>query len=893
MVGPVAYTSDRTPISDADLAKHVEQRTAHFPSNQLVDMVSPQGEHFAVPGSEVWHQIDNNGARVLGAGEAEHRAAVKSAAESPVEVAKQAGAGVARTLTLGASDPLLEAVSPGYAKQEAIRQEAQPLVTQGSEMLGYALPIAGEIGLGGRVLKGATAIPRAISQVGRAAAERGTGALGQGLTKRVVGGTLAGAVEGTGFGIQQGISNQTVHDEPLTAQNILLNTTVGAGLGGLLGGLEHVVAKKASVGLPEKLDNLQAEKPSLLEPRAPVEPTPSGKPSLVDRAKQTVADASVGMELRGTGLIGSDVKKIVQEGGPDAAQRIAQRLKNEPGFAAGDGAKEIFEKANAVKSEAGQTFDTMQNTLESHNFRVDANQVLDDIDQNVLKPLRESGLKDNRRLATRIDDGILSDLRKQTSGETDEYHALLKKEQSRLARGHADDIFQQLNGIDQPQRTVREMDRLVRRGVAAQGPQIEQQARMNLLEQGIGVGKPELTFEELRTLRQQIDKKIDLNKAAGDLTEKGKVIRGIRDEMEQSLNRQIAAKVDPELAKAYTAAKLRYKDWATVTDLLRNRMGVNQGNRFVSLTDTVAAGEGLAHAGPLGALTGLIANKTIRSPQASRIGADIANKLAGDRAILSAGGINREASNAVGKTAQAINETVEKSQTPIVKWNKAAAYQVPVAIGKSAVSLFEFNKNLNSSGNSINPEHEQRLALLDGQPGLQAQVALAQTSAQKVATDLLPRADQPVNPVLGEHQPPPPESRAQEYAEVVKLLNEPHTVLTKFAEGTLTRQEVTALTQAIPLAMQQLQMHALTALSSAVEKGKTPDYQMRLRLGLLTGKPVDPSDTPQFTQTIQGMYSQNPKAEAPPKATGSRRHKSPNQTKSSDRRDSTIDRFNQ
>jgi hypothetical protein len=890
MARPVAYTPEGIPISDASLHDAIASGAARFKTGDTVHFVSQTGDHYSVPGEQAWKEI-KQGAKPITNTEYEHYEAVKTSSESPLETAKTAGAGLARTLTMGASDPLLESLSPGYAKNEAIRQEANPAAKEASEILGYALPIAGEVGLGGRILKGATAIPRAVSQVGRTAGKGATSALGEGITKRVVGGVATGAVEGTGFGIQQGISNQTVHDEPLTAQNILLNTGIGAGLGGLLGGIEHVVKSKASVKLSEKVDNIQAEKPSLLEPRAPVEPIQSGKPSLIDRAKQTVADASVGMELRGSGLIGSDVKRIVQQGGPESAERIAQRLRNEAGVEIGDNANAIYGKYKAVKAEAGQTFETMQNTLEERRFRVDANQVLDDIDQNVLKPLRESGLKDNRRLANRIDDGILSDFRKQTSGETDEFLAALKAEKKDVAKSYADHMYEEFTSFDQPTRTVRELDRLVRRAVAAKAGDIEALARTHVTERGLGgIPKPELTFAELRELRKQIDKKLDLDKAAGDLTEKGKIIRGIRDEMEQSLNRQIAAKVDPELAKAYTSAKLRYKDWAQVTELLRKRMGVNVGNRFVSLTDTVAAGEGAAHAGALGALTGLIANKTIRSPAASRIGAEIANKLAGDRAVLSAGGINREASNAVGKTAQAINETVQKSGTPIVQWNKAAAYQVPVAIGKSAVSLYEFNKRINSFGNSIDPEHEQKLALLDGQPGLQAQVALAQTSAQKVATDLLPSADQPVNPVLGEHQPPPPESRAQEYADVVKLLNEPKTVLDKFADGTLTRAQVAALNQALPLAMQQLQMHALEGISKLVEKGKTPDYQTRLKLGLLTGKPVDPSDTLQFTSTIQGMYAQNPKMEAPPKVTGSRR--ASRQAKMADRRESSTDRFN-
>ena len=485
-------------------------------------------------------------------------------------------------------------------------------------------------------------------------------------------------------------------------------------------------------------------------------------------------------------------------------------------------------------------------------------------------------------------------MRESTTGETPEYFDLLKKEKARLAKEHANDLLEQLNAEGQPTRTVREMDRLIKRGLAAQEGPIEAQARANLLEQGIGLGKTELTFAEARALRQQLDKTLNLNKQAGELNETGQIVRQLRDQMERSLDNQIAEKVSPDMARQYVDTKLRYRDWKQVTDLLKSRMGVSQGNRFVSLTDTVAAAEGAAHAGPLGAITGFIANKTIRSPQASRLAAEIADKLAGDRAILSAGGINREASNAVGKTAESIQATMQKAATPIAESRKAAAYQVQVALGKSAASFAEFQKNLQSSGNTTsNEEQSQRLAILDGQPGLQAQVAMAQTQAQQIATSALPHADQPVNPALGEHQPPPPESAVHDYAELVKLLDSPKSVLDKFADGTLTRAQIAALNQALPLAMQQLQQHALEGLAQMVEKGKTPDYQTRLRLGLLTGKPVDTSDNPKFTSTIQSMYQQNPPMEAPPKQAGGGRRRSANQTKLSDRRESSIDRFNQ
>lgn len=892
----VAYTPDGIPINDDELHSAIASGSARFKTGDQVHFVGKTGEHYSVPGEQAWKEIQH-GAKPLTSAEFEHYQAVKQAGESPLEVAKTAGAGLARSLTLGVSDPVLEAVSPGYAKQEAIRQEANPWAQTAGEVTGYALPIAGELGIGGKVVKGLTAVPRGVSTIARGTGEVATKGLAQGGVKRIAKGAITGAVEGTAYGTQEAISEQTVHDEPVTAQNILFNSAVGAGVGGLLGGLEHVVAKGKSKlqALPKELETSVKKPPSLLDPPTPAAaPEPTGKLSLLDRIKgkvqQTTADASVGMELRGSGLIGSDVKKIVHEGGPEAAERIARRLKTEPGVTIGDGPQDIYRKYMATKAQAGQTFGELENALEANNFRVDAKTVLDDIDQNVLKPLRESGLKDNRRLANRIDDGILSDFRKQTSGETDDYLRAMKKERVRVAGEEADKIRQELTDFGQPTRTVREVDRLVKQGVAAKVAEIEEKARQAVLGQGIGIAKPELTFEELRALRKTIDKKLDLNKAAGDLTEKGKIIRGIRDEMEQSLGRQIATKVDPALAKAYTDAKLRYKDWKRITDLVRDRNGQNQGNRFLSLTDTVSAAEGAVAAGPIGAAAGFIMNKGLRDPRVSRVAASVANKLAGERAVLSAGGVAREAQNAVGKSAEAVAETISKNATPITRNWRAAAYQVPVLIGKSTATIAELNQKLNSFDNTVNPEHEQRLAVLDGQPGLQQEVIMSQAAAVKTVLDMMPRADQPYNPVLGEHQAPPPNSRAQQFAETVKLLGDPAALLGKLDKGTLTRQQVAVLNQVLPSPMQELKKHTLIALIDSVEKGKTPNYQTRLKLGILTGLPIDPSDTPQSTVAIQRMYSETPMAAAPPKAP--RRSGGSANTKLASRRESSTDRFN-
>jgi len=181
---------------------------------------------------------------------------------------------------------------------------------------------------------------------------------------------------------------------------------------------------------------------------------------------------------------------------------------------------------------------------------------------------------------------------------------------------------------------------------------------------------------------------------------------------------------------------------------------------------------------------------------------------------------------------------------------------------------------LASSRDEITPEQDSVLAHLDGSPGLQSEVAMSQARGLKFALDNIPTAQQPPNPSLGEEQPPPPKSQAQEYADMLHMLDKPSTVLDKFKSGTLTRKQVGVLGEVLPEALKELQKHTLTALSNQIEQGKTPKYQMRLRMGILTGVPVDPSDTPQFVSTIQSIYQQIPMEKAPPKGRAAPRGRS-------------------
>ena len=307
---------------------------------------------------------------------------------------------------------------PGYAEQEKIRQEANPGLKTTGEVLGYALPVAGEVGLGGAAIKGVTAIPRALSTAARATGEAATGAVGKGALKRVLSGTVAGAVEGAGYNAGAQLAESAVQQDPFdarTAQKILFAGAEGAGVGGALGGtlglLSHM-GGKGKAALPA------AEKAPI--PVATEEPT-----GLLGRAKLAIqnkaAEAEVATELRSAGFRGSDIAKI---GTPEELPRIANRIRTDIGREAGDSLYQIADKTKAARTAAGHELGTLVDDLDASGLAVSRNDVTTAF-ENKLKAMRGSGVPEDARVAAQIERKYLGEFKERTTAPYREREAMV------------------------------------------------------------------------------------------------------------------------------------------------------------------------------------------------------------------------------------------------------------------------------------------------------------------------------------------------------------------------------------------------------------------------------------------------------------------------------------
>lgn len=196
-----------------------------------VNLVSPEGKVVAVPEEHAAWYIEHEQYRPET--QAEGIAATEQAKRTerfagPVGSAVAGGLGILRTVTGGLSDVGARAL--GVEQDVADIGEAHPTASLAGETLGYFTPGAGGAisGLGSRLAKAGEGAG-AFAQIGRAGA--------------------AGAAEGGLIGLQQGISELALSDDPLTTERaasaLSSNVLLGAGLGGGAGAL----GKSVELGL--------------------------------------------------------------------------------------------------------------------------------------------------------------------------------------------------------------------------------------------------------------------------------------------------------------------------------------------------------------------------------------------------------------------------------------------------------------------------------------------------------------------------------------------------------------------------------------------------------------------------------------------------------------------
>lgn len=216
-------------VAEADVPQAVLSKRAFFRKNDRVAITTtaPDGtDHFGtVPASSVYHAF-TNGWRFDGDSAAERQ--LQAAHGTPLEMLKTFGEGALNAATLGAGN-MAEAEMFGNGAEQQARERANPITAGAGNVAGIVLPA-----LVGDELGPASLLANAGKGVETA------------LGKGVIGAVGRGAFETGVFGGADELKEEVLGDKPIAAQKILSSATLSGLFGGGVSGMFHLAGALAA-----------------------------------------------------------------------------------------------------------------------------------------------------------------------------------------------------------------------------------------------------------------------------------------------------------------------------------------------------------------------------------------------------------------------------------------------------------------------------------------------------------------------------------------------------------------------------------------------------------------------------------------------------------------------
>lgn len=812
---------------------------------------------------------------------------------SIVEGAKAAGEHALSSATLGLSDVAL-AQDPEYREQRKLRDATFKAAGVAGEAAGFLVPGLGEVNGLGIVGRASKAIGAPVSAAGKVAAKVGTtvervaAGAAPGAARRVaskaLGGAAGGAIEGGIIGAGQALSDASIQNKELTAQLLLDHVRNGATIGGLLGG-----------GLSAGIESLSLAGSKVAGAKLPPISEVLGGAKGPDGLAQTKA-------LTSFGALGSDIKRIVKEGGADAPNRIGQRILDEAGYS-GEGAigrairhdiNSAVEVANERVAHYTDRLRDVYRKLDEGGQRVEISTVLGDIDQRVLGPLRSSKYGGDKTIARSIESDldplisaakkaddfrVSSDLVGGFRSSVNELDQALRtgsaasrgllssvEADAKVMRKHFESLGQkeavrELDGVlGNVQHVMRAIERSAapggRRFTSLPGVQKGLDARLVNAQKAMDrlaakteaaaarEGRATLSYQELWDLRKRIDK--DITNWTATASPNVGAYRDLREVLKDQIERQASR---TGLAKEFADANSGVADWIKVQKIAKERSGSLAGNRSIGLTDTIMGAAGVA-AGGLGGGAAAVAlaagNKFIRSPAGDRTLATLANRYSQWRKVVQA-------------SDDAAARLVSKSRGTV-----RAAPLREHAIGLSSRLALQYNKARERLAQAQNPE--RLLSELSGSTSGLREVspeladATVQAGARSAAfvSSLMPQAPgfPDLKSIARKRDMDVAESDKDRFLRSLMAADSPSSILAKAHDGKLTPSDVVAAKEAAPELYDAMRASVVEEATQQAGRGRVPGYQQRLQLSILTGIPLDASARPEVIAAYQALGSE-------------------------------------
>lgn len=399
------YNPQGVPLREWEIAEAIGKGEARFDARRAYTMVKPGGEVVTVPGSEGWkaleggYQLESDAAR-------EVRQYRKTAGVG--EAVKAFGEGAAESLTFGLSPGILAAEGIGgkeYAKRAEMREEEFGLARGAGQVAGFFTPMAAEglaaragTGVFGTAARATAKTIAAPTRVVTGVSSRIGGLVERGLAKVGApgairtGGRVAAesAFEGGLYNAGLALSEASLGDKELTAEQLLTafgeGASVGALVGGPLGAGGHLLASGT-----RRVAGVVGSKFA----------SKSGGNVL-----EQFANAKA---LKAVGLYPGQLGKIAEKRGEAFVQRLGKRVLDEGVLGEGvveAGTKSLAKRAKDLEQltqKTGRELGDLVKKVDDVGGRVDAAKLQNRFDNEVIGPLRSTGFGADARLADRLE----------------------------------------------------------------------------------------------------------------------------------------------------------------------------------------------------------------------------------------------------------------------------------------------------------------------------------------------------------------------------------------------------------------------------------------------------------------------------------------------------------
>lgn len=800
------------------------------------------------------------------------------------ELVKAGAEGLAKGATLGLSDVVLsELGGEEYREQRQLRQDEFSGISTAGEIAGAVAPalVSGGSSLAARA---AALTPAGLAARTAATVERGVGALGGralegGVLRTATGGAARlgaagateGAIAGAGFALSEAAIEGELGDLGEVAERAWAGAQSGA-IFGLVGGaaLGGVAAGTGAAGR-----------------------------ALLRRAGYTgdeLAEQANIQALKAAGAIQSDFKGVRQKGSGKLEQigndlRTYRLRDGRPIVDSWEDVTDIAPKITAAKEEVGAELGALRARVADEVVTDAAAAWIDDVQRQILAPLRADPLPAIRQRARRVEAQLVDISERVRTAKTgqaqaaeyiDRLEAALiepllsnpsamiveRATQLQAMMRRAADLAHSggmtRRGMQELGRTVvAPLTRVPVRAVAdAATEALSEVSRYRVV--------PPVTHGELQRVRESLQDIVYPKKPPGGglpapVPEHAQQLFEVERKLEQALEGQLEAaltRVSPDDVGRYAESKRLYESFRSAEQINQRAVDRQIGNRAISLSDYLT---GVGAAGPVaGAL--MAGNVGALAGAAGSAGLAYGHKMLRERGNSFLATLLTRHARAEARMNGAFSQFFQKARAA----TKSAAI---AGAGASAGALVahDVRRALRAqkdeseedaydrlvaragdlvSGRAIGPYAVDEYAPRTGQAMREVQVRAAQHIVKHAPVP--PR--QTRNPNLGalSAQARPDPVQLYEMSRRVRAIQDPLTLLDDLRDGTLSVAAVEAVREVYPRIYADMQARAVEGLANSRQ---LLQYEHRIRLGLLFQLPTDPTLRPEYLAITQSVYA--------------------------------------